>query len=45
MKVRVYLNENTPESVQSDIQKMLERLTNQQVCVRIVEEHTGIGNA
>ena len=45
MKIRIYLNADTPESAQSDIQKLLERLTNQQVCVRVVEERTGIGNA
>lgn len=45
MKIRVYLTATTPESVQTDIQKVLERITDQQVCVRVVEEHTGIGYA
>ena len=45
MKIRIYLKSSTSDSAQEDIQKLIERLTDQQVCIRVVEEHTGIGYA
>ena len=45
MIIRLYLNADATETDQRDIQQIIERLTNQRVCVRVVTEQTGIGYA